>query len=315
MSDDLHKLIAMGKSFDILYVEDDASLHEETRRILERIFKGVTSATNGEEALALFQSQRFDLMITDIEMPKMNGLQLSQAIKASGNEIPIIVISAYSNTSYFIEAIKTGISNYILKPINMPELISTLLRVLNQIQDIRLAKEAETLRQQKAINEANIALLNEIVNANPDAQLVFKEREVVLVNAQFKALFKGEEVERFLCDTETLRKFLNTQMSQDPVLIEHSDYMESIEDFSMFSQGAKKVAIKTAAGRKLFLLQYSQFHLNDEMCELYVFNDITLLEYQRIQLDSYQGYMNDLAYEKYKQSSSEYNSIINKTEF
>lgn len=316
MEQELLELIEKGKNFTVLYVEDDESLQRETLKVLDRIFHTVVSANNGLEALEAFQNGCFDLIITDIEMPKLNGLQLSEAVKKENSTIPIIVVSAYSNAQYFIEAIKIGISNYILKPINMSDLMTTLLRVLTSLVVEQEAKEASRLRDEQIVNQANITLLSEIVNANPHAQLVFKEDDIVLVNAMFKKLFSGEKVEPFLRNKESLRTFLNAQMSSDPVISGHcSDYIESIDDFSLFDEGTKKVAIKTDDGRKLFLLQSSQFKLADAMCELYVFNDITLLEYQSVQLDSYQGYMNDLAYEKYKQSQPQQNNIINKTEF
>ena len=111
--ENLQDVIRLGAKLDILYVEDDKALLQETSNILEKIFKCVDTARSGAEGLLKFTQNHYDLVITDIEMPDLNGLEMSQKIKEIDPQVPIVVISAYSNSSYLIEAINIGINYYV----------------------------------------------------------------------------------------------------------------------------------------------------------------------------------------------------------
>ncbi len=87
-----HSLVDYAKNLSLLYVEDDVALQQETKVILERIFNQVDTALDGQEALEMFKANYYDLVITDLEMPRLNGLEMSKAIKAMNKEIPIVVV-------------------------------------------------------------------------------------------------------------------------------------------------------------------------------------------------------------------------------
>ena len=118
------------KNINILYVEDEESLREITLNILQDFTNHQYVATNGIEGLQLFEEYQedIDLIITDINMPQMNGLDMVKRIKDINPKIPIIVATAFSNTEYLLEAINIGIDKYVLKPVN----IKKLLQVMNQ---------------------------------------------------------------------------------------------------------------------------------------------------------------------------------------
>ena len=111
----LHGLMELGKGLRVLYVEDDENLRLETTKIIERIFDMVDVASNGSEGLEAFKTAPYDLVITDIEMPHNNGIEMSRDIRQIDKSTPIVVVSAYSNADYFMEAISIGIDYYILK--------------------------------------------------------------------------------------------------------------------------------------------------------------------------------------------------------
>ncbi len=112
------KLREIAKNFSVLYVEDEKQVRDEVAIYLKKFFKSVNKAENGEEGFKLFKEGDFDIVITDIMMPKMNGIQLAKKIKKINPEQEIVVISAYTETEYFIDFIKIGVSGYIIKPIN-----------------------------------------------------------------------------------------------------------------------------------------------------------------------------------------------------
>jgi PAS domain S-box-containing protein len=136
----------------IIYVEDDEDVLSQTKRILSIFLKDVHAFTNGELALSHFNrnSQSIDLIITDINMPIMDGLELSKNIKEFDESIPIIITSAYSDTDNFLKAIELGVDGYLIKPINVEKFLSSILKYA-KIQHNRksIFKEQHVLSEYK----------------------------------------------------------------------------------------------------------------------------------------------------------------------
>ena len=124
--------ISILKNITILYAEDEKSLREITLNILKGFTKKQYVAENGLEGLELFKEheEEIDLIITDVNMPHMNGLEMIKAIKEINPNIPIIVATAFSNTEYLLEAIDIGVDKYILKPIDMKKLLQIMSQSL-----------------------------------------------------------------------------------------------------------------------------------------------------------------------------------------
>ena len=122
--------ISILKNITILYAEDEKDLREVTHQILKGFTKKQYVAQNGQEGLELFKAHEneIDLIITDVNMPVMNGLDMVKEIKKININIPIIVATAFSNKEYLLEAIDIGIDKYVLKPID----IAKLLQVMSQ---------------------------------------------------------------------------------------------------------------------------------------------------------------------------------------
>lgn len=115
--------------YNVLLVDDEKLILEGLKNIIdweELNLKISDTAENGEEALSKFKQNPADIVITDIMMPKMNGLNLIKEIKAIDNNIKFIILSGYDDFCYTKQAIKLNIENYILKPINEDELLETL---------------------------------------------------------------------------------------------------------------------------------------------------------------------------------------------
>ncbi len=312
----LQDLILMGKELDIVYIEDDQSLQKETKNILERFFKSVTTANNGNEGLDKIKIGEFDLIITDIEMPFLNGIDMCKEVKKFNPQTPIVVISAYSNTDYLIDAVEVGINYYILKPIQMPHLIQTLYNVVQSIHDKKLAQSFADQEKANLMLKNSEKMLNEITNSSPNPVIVYKDKKIFFINSAFKALFNAEEIVNLEKNELSLSAFVNQQMSVDSVLKESGDYLDYLDDLSSATEKRNKISIKTAQGRKIFLLFVSNIDLDGaQESVMYTFNDITVVEYQRIQLDTYNEHMSDLTYSKYKTTAQSSDSIINKLDF
>lgn len=114
----------------VLYVEDDEMTSEEVSFFLSKYVKTLYVASNGEEGFELFKKYQPNLVITDIQMPIKNGLEMSKEILNHTPNTPIIITTAYSDADYLINAIELGIDKYILKPIKLLELLILIQKSL-----------------------------------------------------------------------------------------------------------------------------------------------------------------------------------------
>ena len=142
MQVNLQELVKLTSHLRILYVEDDVTLRENTISLLQDLFDNIIEADDGDEALQYYQkmSHAFDIVITDLNMPHMNGLDLIRHIEAINPKQPIIVVSAHNETEYFLESIRNNVLGYILKPIDFDQLMETLYKAALTIKE-RVDKE------------------------------------------------------------------------------------------------------------------------------------------------------------------------------
>ncbi|MDK2064164.1 EAL domain-containing response regulator [Aliarcobacter butzleri] len=120
--------ISILKNMSILYVEDEKDLREVTHEILKSFTKNQYIAENGQEGLELFKKyeKNIDLIVADINMPILNGLEMAKEIKNINPNIPIIITTAFSNKEYLLESIDIGIDKYVLKPIDIAKLLQAM---------------------------------------------------------------------------------------------------------------------------------------------------------------------------------------------
>lgn len=119
----------------ILVVDDEPEAREMMHMVLEFYGAQITEASNGEDALNQLQSQSFDLIITDLSMPKLDGREMTRRIKANPQlaHIPILVVSAHSMPEDVLDAQEAGCDAYITKPVKPPELLQSILTLLGDI--------------------------------------------------------------------------------------------------------------------------------------------------------------------------------------
>lgn len=115
----------------ILYVEDEVSVQNQTKMILDDFVKEVKVASDGEEGLKIALEEKVDIIITDIMMPNKNGIDMLKELKYTHNkEIPAIITTAFTETEYLMEAISLKVDGFITKPINIKDLINTVYTVM-----------------------------------------------------------------------------------------------------------------------------------------------------------------------------------------
>lgn len=139
--DKLTKLCEMSKNLNVLFVEDDTILQKKTTSLLKNIYAKVDSADDGEEGLNKYEeffdkhSKYYDLIISDIKMPKLNGLELSKAIFEENKKQKIVIISAHDNSEYLIDFINIGIKKFIKKPFTSTQIIDTLYDICIELEE------------------------------------------------------------------------------------------------------------------------------------------------------------------------------------
>ncbi|EJV0340490.1 response regulator transcription factor [Campylobacter jejuni] len=114
------------KELIILVVEDEVKARESMINILSERFSKVIGAQNGDEGLKKFKKFKPDLVITDIAMPIMDGLDMAREIKEISDDVPIVVLSAYSEKERLLRSIDIGIDKYLIKSVDIEELFKVL---------------------------------------------------------------------------------------------------------------------------------------------------------------------------------------------
>lgn len=128
------------KNSTILYIEDDAVTRKQLSQYLGLLCKELYVAKDGEEGLALYKDYDPDIVITDIEIPKLNGLEVAKKIREISQSTQIVIISAYTNPEYLLEAVNLQLVQYLVKPINLKK-ITQVLELASQFLG---GKETET---------------------------------------------------------------------------------------------------------------------------------------------------------------------------
>ena len=175
------------QQLSVLYVEDNRDVRNQLLQFLQRRFHEVLVAEDGVRGLQLYTSQQTppDLVISDIRMPRMDGLSLAEQLRELNPEQPIVMTTAHEETEYLLRAIDLGIDKFILKPVDTRQLHLTLLGIANQLQ---ARKELLVARQALQASEERYRTL--FWNAM-DALCIFDREslEIVEINRQLQQLF------------------------------------------------------------------------------------------------------------------------------
>jgi len=204
------KIYQYSSGLTVLYVEDDLSIQEETIDILEMFFHEIDIASNGAEGYALYSKDpsRYDLVITDINMPVMDGTELIRKIHKIDMNQMIIVVSAYNESSRLIDLIQLGIYSFIMKPMEQEQLL------------IALYKSSRIVYNQKKMLQYTDSLEN--TNQELVRKLTQKNEEIMLTQ-QISIEAIATMVESYDDETGTHVKRIRTYMD---IMLKHCDETE-----------------------------------------------------------------------------------------
>ena len=178
------------QQLSLLYVEDEAFIRENAVLFLEDVFETIYEADDAFTALEIYHDKKPDIIITDISMPKMSGLQMCERVRETDSQTPIIITTAHTNTEYLLKAVELQLVKYLLKPIEEAQLMQALELCFNKLQKndsniIQLTKEHtyDTFNQSLFYHDSAIKLTHQetlffkLLLKNPDHICSYTEIE------------------------------------------------------------------------------------------------------------------------------------------
>lgn len=307
------------KTISVLYVEDETDVREFTSKLLGSLLKNVYVAQDGLEGLKIFEEHKddIDLIVSDINMPKMDGLSMCEAIKKINNEIPLVITSAHNDTNFLKRSIEIGVTTYAMKPIDLYQLIESIIKAMEPIILKRKLIELNLSLESKI--EQEISKIKSILDAQDNIIIVTNKEEITNVNKKFLDFFGVDNFDEFISTKKNIFDFFEEEFGF--ITKEQINKQESwIKYIKELHEIDRIVKIKGALEEeKIFAINVDYYDNKDDY---YVFSltDITklkeksnLLEYQASH-DKLTGLFNrnrfDEIYEKEIKRARRYNNDL-----
>ena len=279
----------------ILIVDDEEQMREMISTILEKYCKEIYTAEDGIEGLESYLEKQPDILITDIGMPNMNGLELSRNVRSYSKEIPIIIQTAFSDQDKLLESIDIGVDQYIKKPLSVDLVLNAVLKMAHVIENKKMADEYREKLELEKLRENTQTVLSQLSNLLVEPLLLVQEDTIKYVNESFKTMV-GAHLDLLL---DELGEF-DTLLEQREGFCDHLDQIRFEKNMI-----ENKISMKVH-GRKIYQVIYKELHFAKEesLSKIYLFEDITLLEYQKLKLKHYSQRLEDfLVATKYRHLS------------
>ncbi|PKP02546.1 MAG: DNA-binding response regulator [Bacteroidetes bacterium HGW-Bacteroidetes-6] len=228
----------------ILLVEDDRTLSTLIRDILEINKYEVVLCANGEEGLATFKAQKFDIMLVDIMMPKMDGITMIKEIRRYDQRVPIIIITAKDMKDDKVEGFRAGADDYVVKPFSTDELllrIDAILKRVQRAQELLLTTTNEVIEFGNCkldVGEQNLTIKTKTMHLTRKESdlirlLAMKRNELLLREVALKAIwgdddyFIGRSMDVFI---SRIRKYLKEDERVEIVNVHGLGFKMMIKD-------------------------------------------------------------------------------------
>jgi YesN/AraC family two-component response regulator len=211
----LKRLTNFTSELSVLYVEDDDVTNENMSITLRRLFNRVVSVSNGMLALDAYKKDKFDIVITDIRMPLMNGVELIKSIKVLDWEQVVLVISAHDDSNYLMDLINLGIDRFIAKPIDKDRLLDGIYKLSEYLYNKKMIEQYNQNLEKAYIN---------ILNKNEELE---RYRRLINTNIKKTNLSYNKNIEDFV-DKDYHSKILIMDIE------EISDIFIDIESYVFF---------------------------------------------------------------------------------
>lgn len=241
------------KTITLLYVEDDELIREQTASVFIKVFKKVFTATDGKEGLDLYQQNQseIDVVVTDINMPNLNGLEMIGKINELGKNIPAIVTTAHTDSTFLMNAIDVNVDKYIAKPF--------------QIKDLTVSIVDNVLKYRR-MNNIEVLAKNLVQKTNKDEEVNADLSEKV------KYLEYQNEYNRAIIDNYVI----TFKVDKNGIITKVSDKFLRFFGFSqdeIVSKDMKLLRCDECSGESIQKLMLKAIHEKKTVTARYVFNN------------------------------------------
>ena len=307
------------KDICVLYVEDENDVREFTAKLLDSLLKRVYVAQDGLEGLKIYEENKndIDLIISDINMPKMDGLSMCEAIKKINNEIPLVITSAHNDTNFLRKSIEIGVTTYAMKPIDLYQLMESIIKAMEPI--ILKKKLVELNLSLESKIEQEISKIKSILDAQDNIIIVTNKEEITNVNKKFLDFFGINNFNEFIKSKRNIFDFFKEDfgfISKEQITKQESwiKYIKELHEIDRI------VKIKDALDEEKIFAINVDYYENKEDYYVFSLTDITklkeksnLFEYQASH-DKLTGLFNrnkfDEVYSKEVKRSKRYNNEL-----
>lgn len=307
----IFRIKELAKDKSILYVEDSKTIQKQIFIFLNKLFKNVYQAYDGYEGFKKYKELIPDIILTDLNMPMMSGLDMIKEIKEIDSSAKVIILSAHGDVDNLSEAVKLGINNFVSKPIDIEKFNSILLKVLestnfhvdedselNFIIDILINnhQSIELLNHYKGIPITNDAIIVKRVNNlimikvnQKFANLIIKDKRSLLISSRFSrdilAQYKSRKEDTLIFDdlkyidkSSKDRKELRVEPGEDFFATGHCKGIKI--DIEVFDISSSSIAFRIKNNLK-------SISINDNIdlsisCQVSMYNDYTIKQSEMI---------------------------------
>jgi diguanylate cyclase (GGDEF)-like protein len=274
------------KDISVLYVEDENDVREFTSKLLSSLLRKIYTAQNGLEGLETFKNHKddIDLIISDINMPKMNGLEMCENIRKINSEVPLVITSAHNDTNFLKKAIDVGVNTYAMKPIDLYQLIESIIKAMEPILLKRKLIELNLSLESKIEQEIN--KIKSILDAQDNIIIVTNKEKITNVNKKFLNFFNIDDFDNFISNKKNIFDFFEEEfgfITKEQIKKQES-WIKYIKDLHEIDRIVK---IKSGSNEEKIFAINVDYYENKEDYYVFSLTDITkikeksnLLEYQ-----------------------------------
>lgn len=212
LNEKIQAIKTLSQGISLLYVEDNSGLRANIVQLLGKVFTNISSAKDGLDGYKIFKKTKPKLVITDINMPTMSGLEMAKKIKEEEPDTKIIYITAHNEKEYLLEAIDVGVFRYLSKPAKVNQLLDALYNALKTIRH----------EENKHLYDSQ---LHDIFNYQNNLLIMFQNGHPVIVNQRFLDFFAVEDLNEFL-----------EKHSMDAILKAHQGFLCSTDKQSWYEE-------------------------------------------------------------------------------
>jgi len=253
------------KDMTVLYVEDDDVVRQGYEKAFKRVSKALYVAKDGEEALTLYKRYKPDIIVSDIKMPKKNGIELAKDIKKINPHQIIVFATAYSDSKYTLEALELQVDGYITKPVDKKRLMSKL-----NIFAKNIINERENIKKTK--------ILQNILDNQIESIVVTDFENIDFVSTSFLNMLNLSNRDSFL---KKYKKFTDIFLEKEGYIFA-KDKREFMDIYNHTAKEKKMVLVETKEGIKSFYINIQPIGIDQDTLYLISLIDITYLQEEKL---------------------------------